>query len=615
MQTSISPGRLSFYRKARELTGRSLVVLYLLLALVVSGGIALQSWPDNPLRQRLYLRESEQIVVLQVTAESLELIERGIGTLARLPVIEDEPRPNRADLEFLTKALTLAEGLPGSSGPSSSLPSSPLRWNRQQVDGAATVLRRAHARLERRKLDFSPPTPEPKQWVILLRTFWPDPITPPSPLLSVSEQARVGEIQADLRGRSPEPKPTTETGRKLRPLLENMQDADFMLLVLALGAWGASAQALASIAAYFGSRRYIARWAWYYVTRPFIGASLSFAFYVILRAGLLSASASWSDINHMGYAGIAVLVGFCATEALENLKRVAAAFFQDKQGADALHSGKPHIQQLHWDGHNQLEIIGTGFAADARVLVDGKALPTSVVDFETNEKLVCKAGLDSLPDGARLKVSNPGDSAAVSAEMPIPAHRTGPAIEKIAIVAPESADASLPSRLDIFGRNFTTRVRVIIGNKGQETTLKEPDKRVSVPLIAGENIKGMKVSVVNLQEGGLEFPSTPLFVPTQTIPVIQSIVRVAAANAVDATENHAGIPAVPEHLELNGHDFAAELRVMIDGKSDTHPVKRLSDRQVQIALTPGSPIPKGALVRVISIVGRCELWSVPVAVP
>lgn len=578
---------------------RGFLILYLIGYLILSGGLAVQAWPDNPLRQRLYVHEIERLVTLQVTSEGIDDLERALRTIARLPAQEGQARATRVELDFLIDQLTFALALgpcpgkktqasaekkdagangqakganntekpaepnqavqtsnagakPANSAASSTpaaaqlaqkteekssqgagkapakqhpddeaecckhdvpqamrdrLAANPNRWNRLDVTNAATILRAAVCRLEMRKLQIVPSKLEHKPLVVLWRIFPKPEMLPPMPPLTLSEQTRVAELLSELRRPASEAR-NTEAGKKIRPLLEGLQDADFMLLILALGGWGAAAQGLGSIAAYFGHGTYVDRWWLFYLTRPFIGATLAFAFFVILRAGLVSASASWTDINHLGYAGIAVLVGFFTTEALENMKRVAGAFFSEKGSADGLHGTKPSVEALRWNEQDELEVQGTHFVSRSQIVVNGEALDDESVYFVGPEKLVCRAGFKKLPAGGKLKVWNATPKNGVSEEVRIPVHPVDPVIDEI-----QWRD---DDQVVIIGRRFAESFAFYVGTVEKTAHAKrDSETRIILDATGAGAVPKSRIVIGNLSDPPIF--SKPAVLPAKTV--------------------------------------------------------------------------------------------------
>lgn len=112
----------------------------------------------------------------------------------------------------------------------------------------------------------------------------------------------------------------------------------FVLVGLA-GALGGQIHAVRSFYWYVGNRALYWSWVLKYLTMPLVSASLGLIFYMVLRAGLISAQIDNREINPMGFTATAALVGLFSEQALEKLKRVAETLFAEapkgKEGVSA----------------------------------------------------------------------------------------------------------------------------------------------------------------------------------------------------------------------------------------------------------------------------------------
>jgi len=434
----------------------NIAIIYLVFVLVFASGLALQAWPDNPLRQRLYVAEAERLAVLQVTRERIDALNQAIATASQLPAADEANRPSRAQLETLITQVTNFTGWKERPD------LNPLRWNRKTVGEVVERLLNERRLIEKRR-----PAALPTQVESKLSFYWriirPTAMAPSDPPLTNSEQARVAVLLADMNVPRPAGAATSEIARTARPLLDRMQDTDFILVILALGAWGAAATALSSIAEYLGNGRYNDRWFVFYLTRPIVGATLAWVFYVLLRGGLMTRDPTWTEINHLGYAAMAVLVGFFSTEAMENLKRIAKGIFTDKNKTDNLDAQKPVLSDLRWieaSDADQLELIGDHFTAGACVLAKGQVLARGV-RFENPKKLVCDMPPATFAQGDLVQVVNLGADMTPSDALAVPALPVNPVISKAewstVSANPAVATADKPGtkcKLTITGRRF-----------------------------------------------------------------------------------------------------------------------------------------------------------------
>jgi hypothetical protein len=104
-------------------------------------------------------------------------------------------------------------------------------------------------------------------------------------------------------------------------------DSRLFAIVALAGAIGGMLHALQSLTWYAGNRTLRRSWVLMYCVMPVSGALAGVIFYIVLRAGLLSTSATTSDASPFGFAAVAALVGLFLAEALEKLKSVFTTLF------------------------------------------------------------------------------------------------------------------------------------------------------------------------------------------------------------------------------------------------------------------------------------------------
>ena len=225
--------------------------------------------------------------------------------------------------------------------------------------------------------------------------------------LPSSERAQVEDlVSAISRPEKEVDDAKNPNNKKLHTMLNGIRDGDFVLLIVALGALGAAAQALASVANFVGENRFKDRWALFYFSRPILGACLALAFYVVFRGGLATQRTSWEEINHIGYAAIAILVGICSSEAMENLREIAEAFFRPKSEVDGLKSQDPIINTVIATP-TEIEIHGTGFSEN--YLVTENEVQSKHSWIRHNSELLTSATAVGMPDGTSIRVINIGE--------------------------------------------------------------------------------------------------------------------------------------------------------------------------------------------------------------
>jgi hypothetical protein len=105
------------------------------------------------------------------------------------------------------------------------------------------------------------------------------------------------------------------------------RENDLFLIVAMAGVVGATIYAMRSFFRYAGERKLKRGWLFQYYLTPFVGSGLGMIFYLVVRAGLLSSSASSTDTSAFGVAALAALGGMFIQPAIEKLKRIFEAVF------------------------------------------------------------------------------------------------------------------------------------------------------------------------------------------------------------------------------------------------------------------------------------------------
>src|SRR4029434_5674271 len=84
-----------------------------------------------------------------------------------------------------------------------------------------------------------------------------------------------------------------------------------------------------------GNRTAITSWFWWYITRPFLGATMALIFYAVLRGGFLTGTPADVRVVHpFGAIAVAALVGMFADKAAQKLAEIFETFFKadDRRG-------------------------------------------------------------------------------------------------------------------------------------------------------------------------------------------------------------------------------------------------------------------------------------------
>src|SRR5919198_2054709 len=109
----------------------------------------------------------------------------------------------------------------------------------------------------------------------------------------------------------------------------------FFIVVAIAGGLGGLVHTIRSFSWYVGNRQLYWSWIPFNLMLPVVGALGGTIFYLVLRAGLFSPSASTDQTSPFGFTAVAVLVGLFSEQALEKLKQVASNLFAERpKGAD-----------------------------------------------------------------------------------------------------------------------------------------------------------------------------------------------------------------------------------------------------------------------------------------
>ncbi|MBN2349778.1 MAG: hypothetical protein JXJ22_13105 [Bacteroidales bacterium] len=157
-------------------------------------------------------------------------------------------------------------------------------------------------------------------------------------------------------------------------------ELNLLLLILLLGALGSSLHGIASISKFVGNNTYKESWALWYLLRPFVGAILSFLFYLLIRAGLFKNFETNSDF----YTIIALsgLIGLFSKQALDKLSDLFDLIFKSDKEKDLSDKMKaapiPNITDITFvlTGKDNAEIAftitGSDFTDNSVVRINNK---------------------------------------------------------------------------------------------------------------------------------------------------------------------------------------------------------------------------------------------------
>jgi hypothetical protein len=130
----------------------------------------------------------------------------------------------------------------------------------------------------------------------------------------------------------PRPRSTLSLFRFPIPITREIQ---LLLMVLCAGGLGSLLHAIKSLTDFLGNRNAISSWFWWYISRPFLGATMALIFYAVLRGGFLTGTpADVNVVNPFGAIAVAALVGMFSDKASQKLGEVFDTLFkaEDRRG-------------------------------------------------------------------------------------------------------------------------------------------------------------------------------------------------------------------------------------------------------------------------------------------
>lgn len=156
----------------------------------------------------------------------------------------------------------------------------------------------------------------------------------------------------------------------------------FLLIVMIAGALGGSLNSARNYAVFKGSGKYTGTWTWWYIMNPVVGMGLGLLLYLVLQAGLFSASLQNSDAalknaNPAGFAAFAALAGMFAKKAIDKLEEIFDTILKSQEKPPGTYP--PVIEKIEpaekTVGAADLKIVvsGRNFDSRATVTVSGNA--------------------------------------------------------------------------------------------------------------------------------------------------------------------------------------------------------------------------------------------------
>ncbi len=110
-------------------------------------------------------------------------------------------------------------------------------------------------------------------------------------------------------------------------LIDSHSEPTLLVLAILLAALGGTVHIVTSFALFAGKRALESQWIWWYVTRPFISASLGLLIYIAVRAVWLEALIKPYEIYVL--LGVSFLSGMFSKQTIEWLKGIYDAIFRE----------------------------------------------------------------------------------------------------------------------------------------------------------------------------------------------------------------------------------------------------------------------------------------------
>jgi hypothetical protein len=191
------------------------------------------------------------------------------------------------------------------------------------------------------------------------------------------------------------------------------RELQLLLLSMLAGALGSFVHALKSFGDFVGNRTLTASWFWWYITRPYLGASLAVIFYAVLRGGLMAGTqADAKTVNQFGVIAMSALVGMFADKASDKLAEIFDTLFTgaDKRSgklAAPIISGFDPETITHGAPAQNLKIIGDRLGAVTQVKFDNVVHGHGPVG---ENEIAVPLTAQELANQRTIKVSVVGDS-------------------------------------------------------------------------------------------------------------------------------------------------------------------------------------------------------------
>jgi hypothetical protein len=218
--------------------------------------------------------------------------------------------------------------------------------------------------------------------------------------------ANTGAARAVITARKDDRQASAVVLLKPPPRDDFSREKRMFLIVLMMGAVGASLGSIRSFANFLGNRAFVPSWGFFYLSRPIFGAGLALLVFFAYRIGAFHGPGNSSPADPAAAAFVAGIVGLFADIVLEKLKELVTQLLKpedtrsDKM-ADAV--APPVITSASASrATGVVTVNGSGFAEGATVSINGATVATT---FISAAQLLAKFDKDNVNVGDQLKVS------------------------------------------------------------------------------------------------------------------------------------------------------------------------------------------------------------------
>lgn len=203
---------------------------------------------------------------------------------------------------------------------------------------------------------------------------------PPSPAERTTAQEQSSAAVAGLELNNPAEAQDDEGDSGDKASSDDLRFFNIICLIMTLGALGAHVQALISFADYIGNRQFEESWTFFYVKRPFVGATVSLLTFSVLRGGFADVGANSIDTNSIwGTVAIGLMAGLFSRQAMDKIAEIFGVMFSSRKvqrddSLDVATATTPELQKAAPDvvpRGKETEIIITGVHLPKNVRIHG----------------------------------------------------------------------------------------------------------------------------------------------------------------------------------------------------------------------------------------------------